>query len=113
MRRNNKTEEGIEETKRLLKSTLALIKIRGIKKTTEVMANATFRLTKTTLMITGLSFFCFALAIYLGDVLESYSLGFLMVGALPFLVILLMRIFNKQTIRYLRNTFIRIMTEKL
>ncbi|RYM34693.1 hypothetical protein ERX46_04785 [Brumimicrobium glaciale] len=113
MRENKTTEEGIDEVKRLLKSTLTLLKIKGIKKITGVLANATYGFLKIILIMTGLSFFGFALAIYLGGLLESYTLGFLIVGALPFLAIILMRIFNKYTLRYLLNGFTRIMTKKL
>ncbi|PWH86946.1 hypothetical protein [Brumimicrobium oceani] len=110
---NKTTEEGLQEAKKLLESSWALIKVRGIKKVTAVLANATYGFLKIILMMMGLAFFGFALAIYLGGVLESYALGFLIVGAIPFLAILLMRIFNKHTLHYLLNIFTRIMTKKL
>lgn len=113
MKENKTTEEGINEAKRLLESNLALLKIRSIKKVTGVLANATYGFLRIILIMTGLSFFGFALAIFLGGLLESYTLGFLIVGAIPFLAVLLMRLFNKHTLSYLLNIFTRIMTKKL
>lgn len=110
MRENNTTKEGIKEAKLLAESYYNLFRVKTVKKSTEVATRATYSVITVILFIISLSFFGFALAIYLGSLFESYSLGFLTVGAIPLLSILLMRIFNKQTIGWLLNFFTRLMT---
>jgi hypothetical protein len=111
MRENNTTKEGLEEVKRLAKSYIKLIRVRGVKKTAEVSTRATYSLMTLLLIKMSLSFFGFALAIYLGSLLESYPLGFVIVAAIPLLFALFMQIFNKQTFRFLLDFFTRIMTK--
>jgi hypothetical protein len=111
MKENNTTKEGIEEVKHLANSYFELIKVKGVRKTAEIATGATYGLLTVTLIIMCLSFFGFALAIYIGDLLASYALGFLIVGAVPLLSILLMRLLNKQIFNYLLNFFTRIMTK--
>ena len=112
MKENNTTKEGIEEAKKLANSYFELIKLRGVKKVAEVTTRTTYGLLNLILIKMSLSFFGFALAIYVGELLESYPLGFLIVGAFPLVVILLMRIFNRPTLRFFLNFFTRIMTRK-
>lgn len=111
MKEKDTTKDGIDEVKHLANSYFELIKIRGVKKTAEVSTRATYGLLNIILVIMSFSFFGFALAIYIGELLESYAIGFLIVGALPLLAILLMRIFNRQTLSCLLNFFTRIMTK--
>ncbi|PKR80010.1 hypothetical protein CW751_12360 [Brumimicrobium salinarum] len=111
MRERNTTKKGIDDAKELANSYFELIKVRGIKKTASVFTKVSYNLLNTILLKMGISFFGFALALYLGSLLESYPLGFLIVGAIPFLAILLMRIFNRQTLQALLNFFTRIMTK--
>ncbi|HLV41926.1 MAG TPA: hypothetical protein VKY37_06590 [Brumimicrobium sp.] len=112
MKENNTTKEGIEEVKKLANSYFELVKIRGVKKAAEVSTRATYGLLTLILIKMSLSFFGFALAIYVGELLESYALGFLIIGAVPLLAILVMRIFNRPTLRFFLNFFTHIMTRK-
>ncbi|HZH87168.1 MAG TPA: hypothetical protein VFD77_07620 [Brumimicrobium sp.] len=111
MKEDTTTKEGIEEVKRLANSYMELIKVRSVRKTSEVATGATYGLITFILIIMCFSFFGFALAIYIGDLLESQALGFLIVGAVPLLAILIMRLFNKHIFSYLLNFFTRIMTK--
>ncbi|WP_107037625.1 hypothetical protein [Brumimicrobium mesophilum] len=113
MREKNITKEGIQEVKNLAESYFELGRIKSVQKTSQLLSRATHGLLTVILIMIGMSFFGFALAIYLGGVLDSYSLGFLIVGAIPLLTILLMRIFYKGTLGYLLNFFTRAMTRKI
>lgn len=113
MREKNITEEGMQEIKSLADSYLELGKIKGVKKTSQLLSRASHGLVTVILIMIGLSFFGFALAIYIGGLIESYALGFVIVGALPLLTALLMRVFFKGTIGYLLNFFTRAMTRKI
>lgn len=113
MKENNTTKEGIEEVKKLAESYFYLGRVKAVQKTAQLLSRATNGLVNIILIMMGFAFFCFALAIFLGEILESYALGFVIVGALPFLLILLMRIFNRGTLGYLLNYFTRAMTRKI
>lgn len=113
MREKNITKEGIEEVKKLAESYFDLGRVKTVQKTAQVLSKAAHGLFTIVLILIGFSFFGFALAIYLGSIIGSYALGFVIVGALALLGILLMRIFNKPTMGYLLNFFTRAMTRKI
>ena len=111
--KKNITEEGIKEVKDLVESYIELGRIKSVKTASQLLSRATYGLIISILIIMGSSFFGFALAIYIGGLLESYALGFVIVGALPLLIIILIRIFYKGTLGYLLNFFTRAMTRKI
>ncbi|RFC53835.1 hypothetical protein [Brumimicrobium aurantiacum] len=112
MKENNTTKEGIDELKKLVTTYIALFRIRSMKKATEVTTRVAYSLLVTILTMIGISFLGLALAIYLGTLLSSYALGFLIVGMIPIIAIILMRVFKISTFRYLLNFFTRLITNK-
>ena len=111
MKEENTTEDGIKEIKKLGNSYIELFRIKGIKKSADILTKLSYNMLNIALLKMSISFMGFALAIYLGNLFKNYALGFVVVGAVPLLCILLMRIFNKQTLRYFLSTFTRIITK--
>jgi len=111
MKEDNPTQKGIEEIKHLANSYIELFKVRSTRKSAEVATGVTYGLLTVILIIMCFSFFGFALALFVGDLLASPALGFFIVGGVPLVTIVLMRIFNKNISSYLLNFFTRIMTK--
>lgn len=111
MKENNPIKTGIKKVKKLVNSYVRLIELRSTKKIAEVTSRVTYGLLTLLLIIMGFSFFSFALALYIGKLLSSLALGFLIVGSLPILIILLISIFKRQALRALLNFFTKIMTK--
>lgn len=107
-----KIKEGITEVRLLIDSYINLIRLRTHKRGIEIGARITFGLFTIALIIIGFTFLCIALALFLGELFDSYSLGFLIVGAVPILTIILMQIFKKGTHHFLLNFFTKITTRK-
>lgn len=100
-----KIKEGIKEVKHLIETYIDLIRLKGKKSLVEVSSRITFGLLSIVLLSIGFTFFCVALALYIGVLLESFALGFLIVGIVPFLLLFLMQVFKKGTNRILLNFF--------
>lgn len=112
MKIENPIREGVAEIRRIINAYIELIKLKSVKKGAEIGSRITYSVLIIVLIIIGCSFLSIALALYLGQLLGSYPLGFLIVGALPILIMLLMRIFKERAILCLLNFFIKIMTKK-
>ncbi len=108
----NPFKGGVEEIKRIINAYFNLIRIRSIKRGAEISSRVTFGLLTIIFILLGSTFFCIALALFIGELMNSYALGFLTVGAVPILAMLLMLIFKEQTYRRLLNFFTKIMTKK-
>lgn len=107
-----KIKEGITEVRRLIDSYIDLIKLRTHKRGIEIGSRITYGLFTIALIIIGFTFLCVALALFIGELLGSYSLGFLIAGGVPILTIILMQIFKKGTHHFLLNFFTKITTRK-
>lgn len=108
----NPFKQGIEDLKSWLNAHLELIQLKGVKKAVEVSSKVTFSLFILIFMLLGFSFLSIALALFIGQLLDSYALGFLITGAIPLLIIGLMYLFKKSTYGFLLNFFTRIFTKQ-
>ena len=108
----NPFKQGIEDLKNWLNAHLEIIQLKGVKKAVEVSSKVTFSLFILIFMLLGFSFLSIALALFIGQLLDSYALGFLITGAIPLLIIGLMYLFKKSTYGFLLNFFTRIFTKQ-
>ena len=108
----NPFKGGIEEIKRIMNAYFNLIQIRSIKRGAEISSRVTFGLLTIIFILLGATFFCIALALFIGKLMGSYALGFLIIGAVPIIAMLVMQAFKKQTYLRLLNFFTNIMTKK-
>lgn len=108
----NPFKQGIEEIKRWINANIELYKIKGIKKTVEVSSKVTFSLIILLFVLLIFSFLSIALALFIGKLLHSYALGFLIVGSIPLLLVLLLSIFKRSFMLVLLNFFTRIIMKE-
>src|SRR5690554_2212230 len=111
MKENNTTQKSNEEVKKLASSYLELFKVKSAKKSAQVATGASYVLLTVILIIMSFTFFGFALAFFIGELLGLIALGFVIVGAIPLVTLLLMRLFNRNITDYLLNFFTRLMTK--
>lgn len=111
MRIFNPIKEGIEEIKNWFNSHIDLLQLQGTKKAVEISAKVSFSLFILIFILLGFSFLSIALALLVGQLLDSYALGFLVIGIIPLLVIGLMVAFKQSTLRLLLDFFTRIFTK--
>lgn len=104
-------KSGFEEIKRWLELQLDLLKVGGTKKAVEIASKVTFSLLTLLFFLLGFSFLSIALSLWIGELLNSYALGFLIVGAIPIVIVLILVIFKKAVFKFLLNFFTRIITK--
>src|SRR5690554_2375141 len=111
MKEDNPTQKSIEEVKKLASSYLELFKVKSAKKSAQVATGASCGLLTVILIIMSFTFFGFALAFFIGELLGSIALGFVIVGAITLFKHLLMHLINRNITDYLLNFFTRLMTK--
>lgn len=107
----NPIKEGINEIKRWFEANIELIKVKGIRKSVQVVAKLTFSLLIISFIMCGLFFIGISLAFYIGSLLDSTALGFLIVGGFYLLLMAVMMLLRKVIIMSLLNFFTRILTK--
>lgn len=99
------------EVRRIVESYIELVKIRSIKRTSKVLTKIAFIFIAILLILASVPFLGVALALSLGSLLSSNTLGFLLVGGLFFLLLILLFVFRNFVVKILLNFFVRIIIE--
>lgn len=90
-----------QKTKEYLDSQLNLIRLKTVERSSRLIASLIVDAAKLILTLFILFFLCLALGFYLGEVLGSYSLGFLATAGIFIIIVLLIRVFESK----LESTF--------
>lgn|SRR5690554_606735 len=104
-------QAGFDEIKRWLELQVNLLKVKGTIKVVEVASKITFSLLALLLILLGFTFLSIALSLWIGELLNSYPLGFLIVGTAPILLVGIMFLFKKVVFKHLLNFFTKTLTK--
>ncbi|MCT1525976.1 hypothetical protein [Sphingobacterium hotanense] len=86
--------ESFKKSKEYLDTQFELLKLQAISRMTRIMGSLIVDASKLLLTLLVIFFWSLALGFYLGEVLGSYSLGFLATGGIFLIIILLIRVFE-------------------
>jgi Zn-dependent protease with chaperone function len=109
----NNTETFVGQVKEYVNNRLAQLKLSFAEKTSKVMAVMVAIVLSALVFFLFLLLICIAGAIILGQWLESFWLGFVIVGGIVFVVGLVLWVFKDQIIRKpIMNALINVMFDK-
>ena len=109
----NNAETFVDQVKKYVNNRLAQLKLSFAEKISKVMSVMIAVVISALVFFLFLVLICIAGAIVLGQWLESFWLGFLIVGGIVFVVGLILWIFKDQLIRKpIMNTLINVMFDK-
>lgn len=83
-----------QKTKEYLDTQVELLKLRAIARGSRIIGALVLDATKLLLTLIIIFFFSLALGFYLGELLGSYSLGFLATGGIFLIILLIIRAFE-------------------
>ena len=83
-----------QKTKEYIDSQFKLVKLKTIERSSRLIASLVVDATKLMLTLFVVFFLCLALGFWLGELLGSYSLGFLATAGIFMVVIVVIRIFE-------------------
>lgn len=86
--------ESFKKSKEYLDTQVELLKLQAISRMTRIMGSLIVDGSKLLLTLLVVFFWSLALGFYLGEVLGSYSLGFLATGGIFLIIVLLIRAFE-------------------
>lgn len=86
--------ESFKKSKEYLDTQFELLKLQAISRMTRIIGSLIVDASKLLLTLLVIFFWSLALGFYLGEVLGSYSLGFLATGGIFLIIILLIRVFE-------------------
>jgi len=80
-----------QKTKEYVDTQVELIKLKAIAKSSRILGAVVLDVTKVILILIIVFFFSLALGFYLGELMGSYSLGFLSTGGIFLIILLIIR----------------------
>ncbi|RKO73561.1 hypothetical protein D7322_02575 [Sphingobacterium puteale] len=83
-----------QKTKEYVDSQFKLVKLKTIERSSRLIASLVVDATKLIFTLFVVFFLCLALGFWLGELLGSYSLGFLATAAIFMVIIVIIRIFE-------------------
>ncbi|MGE8298790.1 hypothetical protein HS960_21710 [Sphingobacterium paramultivorum] len=83
-----------QKTKEYIDSQFKLVKLKTIERSSRLIASLVVDATKLIFTLFVLFFLCLALGFWLGELLGSYSLGFLATAGIFLVIIVLIRVFE-------------------
>jgi len=86
--------EVFEKSKEYIETQIELAKLRALSRSSRIMGSLIVDGSKVLLTLLIVFFVSLALGFYLGELLGSYSLGFLATGGIFFVILLLIRVFE-------------------
>lgn len=100
-----------QKSKEYIDTQIELIRLKAISKASRIIGKLAVDILKLLLVGISVFFICFALALYLGSLLGSYALGFLVTAGIFILFILLLSLASLQVSTFIRNTTIKKLIE--
>lgn len=101
-----------QKGKEYVDTQLELLKLKGLAKGSRLMGSLVLDVIKIVFTLFIVFFCSLALGFYLGEVLESYALGFFLTGVIFFILVLLIRAFEPGLEKILMNLTIRKVASK-
>lgn len=100
-----------QKSKEYVDTQIELIRLKAISKASRIIGKLAVDIFK--LLLAGISvlFLSFALALYLGSILGSYALGFLVTAGIFIVLILFLSLASLQVSIFIRNTTIKKLIE--
>ena len=83
-----------QKTKEYIDSQFTLVKLKTIERSSRLIASLVVDTTKLIFTLFVVFFLCLALGFWLGELLGSYSLGFLATAGIFLIIIIVIRIFE-------------------
>lgn len=80
-----------QKTKEYLDTQLEILKLKAISKSSRIVGAVVLDITKVMLVLAIIFFLSLALGFWLGELLGSFSLGFLATGGIFFIILLIIR----------------------
>jgi len=99
--------EVFKKSKEYLDTQLELAKLKAVSKSSKILGSLIVDVSKVLLSLLIVFFISLALGFYLGELLGSYSLGFLATGGIFLLILLLIRVFEPKLEQKFMNLSIR------
>lgn len=104
--------DSFEKSKEYLETQLQLLKLKGISRMSRILGSLIVDASKVLLSLMIVFFVSLALGFYLGELLGSYSLGFLATGGIFLLLLLIIRAVEPQLeAKFMNLTIKRILTK--
>ncbi|MBP3943405.1 hypothetical protein J5U18_07495 [Sphingobacteriaceae bacterium WQ 2009] len=97
----------IQKSKEYIDSQLKLIRLKTIERSSRLAGSLIVDATKLIFVLFIIFFLCLALGFYLGEVLGSYSLGFLATAGIFLVIIIVISIFEEKIERKFMDLSIR------
>ncbi|WP_180269034.1 hypothetical protein [Sphingobacterium sp. 1.A.5] len=104
--------EVFDKSKEYLETQIELAKLKALSRSSRIVGSLIVDGSKVLLSLLIVFFISLALGFYLGELLGSYSLGFLATGGIFFVILLLIRVFEpKLEEKFMNVTIKRIMSK--
>lgn len=100
-----------QKSKEYVDTQIELLRLKAISKASRIIGKLAIDLLKLMLVGATVFFLCFALAFYLGSLLGSLTLGFLVTAGIFVLLIFLLSLASLQVSTFIRNTTIKKLIE--
>lgn len=104
--------ETFKKSKAYIETQMELAKLRAISRSSRIVGSVIVDVSKVLLSLFIVFFLSMALAFYLGELLGSYSLGFLTTGGVFILIVLIIRVMEPKIETAFMNMTIRKIMEK-
>ncbi|HLT86907.1 MAG TPA: hypothetical protein VKZ57_04910 [Sphingobacterium sp.] len=101
-----------QKGKEYVDTQIKLLQLKGLAKGSRIMGSLVLDVVKIVFTLFIVFFCSLALGFYLGEVLDSNALGFLLTGVIFFVLVLLIRAFEPGLERIFMNITIRKVTNK-
>ncbi|MGV6944630.1 hypothetical protein [Sphingobacterium kyonggiense] len=104
--------DSFEKSKEYLETQFELLKLKGISRMSRILGSLIVDASKVLLTLLIVFFVSLALGFYLGELLGSYSLGFLSTGGIFLVILLIIRAIEpKLEAKFMNLTIKRILTK--
>ena len=104
--------EVFDKSKEYIETQIELAKLKALSRSSRILGSLIVDVTKVLLSLLIVFFISLSLGFYLGELLGSYSLGFLSTGGIFFVILLLIRAFEpKLEEKFMNVTIKRIMSK--
>ena len=101
-----------QKAKEYIDTQITLIRLKALDKGSRILGSLILDLTRTVLALFVVFFCSMALGFFLGELLKSNALGFLLTGVIFFILILLIRLFEPKLESLFMNITIRKVAQK-
>lgn len=102
----------VERIKEDASNRIELLKVKGIRKSSEILTTLSLVILFAILVLSTFFFCGISLSFYISNLVHSYAVGFLLIGLIPFLILLTLLIFKQKIKTKIRNFFVQLIISK-